>query len=418
MSGCSIRRVVLVTPWYGLDTAGGAEVHARRLVESLQQAGVEIEVFTSTGKDFFTPEAPQYYPAGRQEVNGVPVWRFSTREDDGADWLAAHVHLLEDAPPLPEEERHLIDQLIAGDDLYARIAERGEETLFLFMPYVWGTTFWGSMLARERAVLIPCLHDEPYARYEVYKHLFRSVFGVLFNSKPEMELAQRLYDLPAERARVVGEGLDMDWAGDADRFRQRFGMEDPFVFYVGRRDRGKRVPLLIEYFCAYKDRHPGSLKLVLAGKNPLRVPLEVDGHIIDLGYISEQDKHDAYAAAALVCNPSLVESFSLIIMEAWLQGTPVLVNAECDVTVHHCRQSDGGLFFSHFFEFEAALAYLLEHPVLRRRLGAQGQKYVLENYAWPQVVNRVLAGLDEMGIQISRQTPLDDPHELQEGIDA
>ncbi len=394
-----IERIVLVTPWYGLDTAGGAEVHARRLVESLYERGVAVEVLTTTGRDFFSPEQPDYYPAGRQEVNGVPVLRFPTRQDDGAAWREAHAHLIAEAGPFPPEERHLVDNLIAEDGLYEYIEAHRQDTFFIFMPYVWGTTFWGSMIAREHALLIPCLHDEPYARYSVYRHLFRSVRGVLFNSLPEMEVSLRLHNLPPERGQVVGEGVE-SLPGNPDRFRAKFGLEEPFLFYVGRRDRGKRVPMLIEYFCAYKDRNPGPLKLVLAGKNPIFVPLEFADQVVDPGYISEQDKHDAYAAAELVCQPSVVESFSLVIMEAWLQGTPVLVNEACAVTRYHCRQSDAGLYFQDFFEFEACLNYLLERPLLRRRMGELGRRYVRQNYTWPAVVERILAALEAWGIEV------------------
>jgi glycosyltransferase involved in cell wall biosynthesis len=395
----AVQRIALVIPWYGLDTAGGAEVHGRRLAESLYQAGVAVEVLTSTAKDSFSPDQKYCYPSGQQEVNGVPVVRFPTRSDDGAAWRQAHLHLLPDGRPFPPRECHLIDQMVAGDALYEHIKQHAQDTLFLLMPSIWGTTFWGSLLARNQAVLIPCLHDEPHAHYSVYRYLFRSVRGILFNSQPEMELATRLYDLAPERCRVVGEGVDMHGQGDPERFRQRFGIEEPFVLYLGRRDRGKRVPMLIEYFCAYKDRHAGPLKLVLAGKNPIFAPLEFADQVIDLEYISEQEKHDAYAAATIVCQPSVVESFSLVIMESWLQGTPVLVNAECAVTMHHCRQSNGGLYFKDFFEFEACLNYLLERPVLCQRMGVQGQEYVHENYSWPAVVQRIIAALEDLGVQ-------------------
>lgn len=394
MKPIEVKQIVLVTPWYGPDTAGGAEFHARRLVESLREKGVEIQVWASTGKDFFSPEEKEYYPAGLQQVNGVPVLRFSVRDDDGSRWRQAHAYLIE-GTAFPRQECHLIDNLIVEDALYAAIERQRNVSLFLFMPYVWGTTFWGSMLAGDRAVLIPCLHDEPYARYSVYRHLFHRVRGVLFNSPPEMEVAVCLFDFPPERGRVVGEGVEMGWQGDPERFRQRFGIHEPFIFYAGRRDRGKRVPMLIEYFCAYKDRNPGPLKLVLAGKNPIFVPLEFADQVVDLGYISEQDKHDAYAAAEIVCQPSVVESFSLVIMEAWLQGTPVLVNEACAVTRYHCRQSNGGLYFKDFFEFEACLNYLLARPLLRRRMGELGRRYVQQNYSWPAVVERILAALEE-----------------------
>jgi len=395
-----IRQLALVIPWYGPDTAGGAERHARRLVESLHEAGVAVVVLATTAKEVFSPEQNRYYPAGWQEVNGVPVLRFPAWAEVGAGPQNPPARLLPPhLPPLRSAERHMIDEFWTDAAFYEYIAKHRQDTLFLPMPYIWGTTFWSALIAQDRAILIPCLHDEPQAHYSLYRHMFQSVRGVLFNSPPEMQLAQRLYGLPAERARVIGEGLDVHWQGDADRFRQNV-FPEPFVFYVGRRDQGKRVPLLIKYFCAYKDRHPGDLRLVLAGKYPIAVPVGFSAQVVDLGYMSETDKHDAYAAATVVCNPSVVESFSLVIMEAWLQGTPVLVNAECDVTTWHCRQSNGGLYFKGYLEFEACLDYLLERPHLRERMGALGKAYVQETYTWPHVVQRFIKALEELGIRV------------------
>lgn len=396
----STRQMALVLPWYGPETAGGAEVHARRLAEHLYRAGVAIHVVSTTAKESYSPELHRYYPAGWQEVDSVPVLRFPALPSYAAGPRNPPAHLLPDLPPLPEAERSMVDSFRADPSLYEYIAAHREDTLFCLMPYIWGTTFWGCLVAQGRALLIPCLHDEPHAHYSIYKLMFRRARACLFNSPPEMELALRLYGLETERVRVVGEGVTIPPPGDAGRFRARFGLSEPFLLYVGRRDAGKRTDMLIQYFCAYKERHPGPLRLVLAGKYPISVPLGFGDDIIDLGYISEQDKQDAYAAATIVCQPSVFESFSLVIMESWLQGTPVLVNGECAVTVYHCRQSNGGLYFNGFLEFEACLERMLSSPQLRERMAAAGNAYVRQHYTWPAVAQRILAALESLGIPV------------------
>lgn len=395
-----VRQLALVIPWYGTETAGGAEVHARRLVESLHQAGVAIHVVSTTAKEVYSPELNRYYPAGWQEVGGVPVLRFPARPARDTGPRNPPAHLLPALPPLPEAERCMVDGFLVDDALYEYIAAHRADTTWLLMPYIWGTTFWSCLVAPDQAVLIPCLHDEPQAYYSIYKLMFQRARACLFNSPPEMELALRLYGLDPQRVRVAGEGVMPPAPGDPGRFRTRFGLEGPFLFYVGRRDRGKRVDMLIQYFCAYKDRHPGLLRLVLAGKYPIAVPLGFGDQVIDLGYISEQEKQDGYAAAAIVCQPSVFESFSLVIMEAWLQGTPVLVNGACDVTTYHCRESNGGLYFDGFLEFEACLDWMLAHPAALRRMAAAGGAYVREHYTWPAVTRRIIATMAELGLSV------------------
>jgi len=385
--------LALVIPWYGLEAAGGAEIHARRLAESLHAAGLPIEVLTTVGRDAFAPRGEAFHPAGMAYVNSVPVRRFPLRQAGDPTFLQQHPELA-GWPAFPEREWALFDELrVESDALYAYLWEHCQDYTLVLMPYPYATTFWGAALAPERSFLIPCLHDEPYARYSTYAWLFRRVRRVLFNSEAERDLALGLYGLPAERAAVLWEGVDMHWQGDAQRFRERYGLHDPFLLYVGRRDAGKRVPWLIHAFCEYKLRRGGNLKLALAGPQPIAVPDAFAGDVVDLGFLPEQDKHDAYAAATLFVQPSAVESFSIVLMEAWLQGTAALVNGACEVMRRHALGSGGALFYQDYYDWEAALDYLLARPALRRDLGRRGQAYVRANFRWEDVVERFAAAV-------------------------
>jgi len=386
--------IALVIPWYGPDTVGGAEIHARRLAESLLAGGVPIEVLTTCGRDSFAPRNEAYYPEGLSYVNNVPVRRFPLRRPGAPPFFEQHHELLAGLPPFPAQELALFDELqVESDALYAYIQQHRHDYTFVFMPYPYAATFWGTWLVGERAFLIPCLHDEPYARYSTYALVFHRVQRVLFNSEAERDLAMRLYRLPAERTAVIGEGVDMQWQGDAARFREKYGLKAPFLFYAGRRDPGKRTPFLIHAFCEYKVRRGGPLRLVLSGKNPVVIPEAFAGEVIDLGYLDEQDKHDAYAAATLFVQPSVVESFSIVLMEAWLQGTAALVNGECEVMRRHILCSGGGLAYSGYDEFEAGLDYLLPRPALRREMGRRGRDYVRQHFRWEDVVQRFVAAV-------------------------
>ena len=116
--------------------------------------------------------------------------------------------------------------------------------------------------------------------------------------------------------------------------------------------------------------------------------------VLDLGYVSDQERSDAMAAATVYVQPSPMESFSRTIMEAWLAGTPVIANAESDVVAWHCERSEAGLLYRDEYEFGQALLFVAEAPKAAAAIAAPGRDYVLESYTWPSVLDRMEESLE------------------------
>jgi glycosyltransferase involved in cell wall biosynthesis len=385
-------RLAIVVPRYGEEILGGAETFARELTEHLPRSEFGVEVLTTCADDLLTWR--NVYPSGLTEINGISVRRFPIDHSfrDEKRYWELMIKFTNRWPTTVDEEYEWIHQSAHSPDLYAYIARRGREYDYLiFIPYVFGTTFYGATLWPERSVLWPCLHDEPFARFLQTRLMMMSCRGLMFTSKPEMALARGKLGIRNPGAYVVGFGLD-DYQADADRFRNRFGIDDPFILYSGRIDSMKNLLELLSFFTEYKQRRPGSLKLVLMGDGSLSVPSHPD--IIPIGFQAGQDKLDAYAAATILCQPSLLESFSIVIMESWLTGVPVLVHGDCDVTRYHVLRSDGGLYYAGFEEFAGALDWLVDHPAERARMGQLGRAYVRSEYNWETVLHRFQDALD------------------------
>ena len=198
--------------------------------------------------------------------------------------------------------------------------------------------------------------------------------------------ALRLYGVEGERFATFGIGMDTDWTFDAQRFRKKHGIDSPFILYAGRKDEGKGVNILIRNFMEYKQYHDDDLKLVLIGGGQIEIPDPYN--ILDLGFVDQQDKYDAYGAASIFCNPSRNESFSFVIMESWLAGRPVLVNGECDVTRDFVHQNNGGLYYESYPEFEKCVEYLLSHEGIAAQMGKNGRKYVRGHFAWDIIIDK------------------------------
>ena len=155
------------------------------------------------------------------------------------------------------------------------------------------------------------------------------------------------------------------------------------------------MDVLVRYFAEYKKKHEDALKLVMIGGGKIDIP-DKDS-IIDLGFVDKQDKYDAYAAASVFCNPSEMESFSLVIMESWLAGRPVLVNGDCAVTRDFVHQNNGGLYYQNYAEFEKCLEYLLAHREIADQMGRNGGEYVRAHFAWDVIVRRYREYFDRIG---------------------
>ena len=123
------------------------------------------------------------------------------------------------------------------------------------------------------------------------------------------------------------------------------------------------------------------------GKAVMDIPKH--DHIINLGFVSEEEKFAGVLNASALILPSHFESLSISVLEAFQVETPVIVNGGCEVLKGHCRKSNAGLYYENYYEFEGCLNYLLEHEDVRQEMGRLGKAYVNENYRWDIVVEKL-----------------------------
>ncbi len=387
-------RIAFVVPRYGIDAAGGAEILAQGFAEHLRSHGTDVEVLTTCARDHFGWE--NHYPPGELDVNGIRVRRFEVNRDRDLHVFAQIQQRITAGMDVSmDDQRKWAEESVNSRSMYEYIdVHRGEYDFFVFVPYLFGTTFCGSEVCPEKSVLMPTLHDEVYSHLPIFKEMFDRVRRVLFISEPEMDLGKRLFGLDEQKAVLVGFGFPGEIEANADRFREDYGLGEDFLLYVGRREDGKNTPLLLRYFGAYVKRNPGRTKLVFLGSGELPVPEGAEEAVLDLGFLPDDVKFDAHASASVLCQPSVNESLSIVMMESWLTGVPALVNADCAVTRHHCVRSGGGLYFRDYMEFEECVNTLLDDAELRRRMGEGGRRYVREVYNWEDALRRFREALE------------------------
>lgn len=386
--------VAFVVPRYGAGIVGGAETLCRLVAEDLAAHGTPVEVFSTCAVDHFT--WANHHPEGTTVEGGVPVHRFAVDASRDADLFWHHHAAIALNERLSYAEQ--IEWMANGARSAGlqRALGRRRPSWVVGVPYLFGTAFWAVAEHPGRAALIPCMHDEPHARVAVVRDALEGVRGCMANSEGERELIAGL--APAASATVVGVGYEpTPPPGDrqvADFCRAR-GIAPGYLLYAGRREEGKGVPLLFRHYARYRASRPGAPPLAMMGSGDLPVPEEIAEHVIELGFVPDADRGAAYAGASVLLHPSTLESFGMVLLEAWIAGTPALVNGGSAVLVSHCRASGGGLWFGSASEFEAALDVLLEDPALRDRMAAAGAAYALSTFSWDEVRRRFLGALEE-----------------------
>ena len=193
---------------------------------------------------------------------------------------------------------------------------------------------------------------------------------------------------------VVGVGSDVPVRTDPARFRRQFKIDRPFAIYVGRIDENKGCGELFAHFRRYAATFPGGLDLVLIGSAIMPVPDHPRIH--HLGFLPDEDKFDAIAASDVLIMPSYFESLSMVALEAWALGKPVLANGHCDVLKGQCIRSAAGLYYESYEEFAEALYALESNGPLHTRLGINGREYFRTHYAWPVIERKYLDMFDQL----------------------
>lgn len=387
------RPIAFVTPRYGRDVLGGAERGAQAWAEQLAARGFTVEALTTNAIDLVgwrTAPLPEI-----EVMNGVTVRRFAVDPVDPVGFHDVQIKAARGEVITRRDEERFMHHNLRSRALEEYIARHREEyAAFIFTPYLFGTSYYAAQQAGDRAFHIPCLHDEPAAQFAIFREMLEEARGIFFNTAAEERLAREKLQLANPFSTVLGYGFpDEPLRGDPARFRERTGISSPFLLYSGRLEEAKNVLLLVEWFVAYKTAHPDSdVKLALAGKGDLPIPDRPD--IVRLGMIVDrQELADAYAAALALCQLSLNESFSIVMMEAWQQGRPVIVHSDCAVTREHVEHSGGGYVCESAASFGAAVDQLLAEPDVAAALGERGRAYVQANFGWSVLVDRMILAL-------------------------
>ncbi|HEY8548347.1 MAG TPA: glycosyltransferase family 4 protein, partial [Vicinamibacterales bacterium] len=367
-------KIALIVQRYGTDILGGSEYHCRLIAERLASRH-QVEVLTTCARDYITWK--NEYPEGLDRVRGVPVRRFAvsgTRDIERfnrySDWIFHYPHSDDDEMEWLKQQGPWCPALIDHLERHHRSYD-----VLIFFTYLYAPTVLGMKVAPERSILVPTAHDEPAIRLRIYRDLFASARAFAYNTDVERRFLNSNFEIRAIAEETIGCGVDLpqfrpyegtedarraaaeseDEAPDkgygnrrrmrsrGEAFRRRHRLYGPVLLYGGRIDPGKGCEELLQYFNGYL-REGGDATLVLMGVKLM--PLPEDPSVRFAGTLPEAERADALEAASVVVVPSPYESLSLLALESFAVGTPILANARSEVLVEHCRKSNAGLYYA------------------------------------------------------------------------
>lgn len=400
------RRVALVCFRFAANLAGGAERSLRTIAQALQKRGVEVEVFTTCTRS--EANWRNELPAGAAREDGLTIHRFRLDTHDRQAHLESVRRIVEAGGVVERaDEQCYLEHSIHSADLCAELARRIDDFDALITgPYLFGLTADVARVFPEKTLVLPCFHDEPIGRLRVWPEVYGRAAGVLYHSPEEQELAEAELGVNHPNAQVIGTYLPVaDLATSATEIREAAPSSDEaarYLVYCGRYSAQKGVPQLLQYAERYWQGRPGRFRLVFLGDG--EVPIPEAPWVSNLGFVDEDTKARVLREAAALVQWSRQESLSLVVLEAWAQGTPVLVNQECAVLAGQVQRSGGGAALRSWDGFAAALDDLWDHPDRWRALGRRGWEYTRREYGCAATFSaRLLAALQTLRVPLSAQ---------------
>jgi glycosyltransferase involved in cell wall biosynthesis len=258
---------------------------------------------------------------------------------------------------------------------------------------------------RKPYVVCPAGALPVYGRSRLTKNLYNQLVGrgIVSEASRCVAIAENEYrhfedyGVESQRVTLIPNGVDPREfkSADVDGFRRKFGLpQGPFVLFLGRMNEIKGPDLLLNAFATAAAARP-EMHLVFAGPDggmskALRSIVRqhrLENRVRFIGPIRGSDKSDACHAATLLAIPSRQEAMSIVVLEAGICGTPVLITDQCGFD--QLESSGGGKVApATVGGLESAMRYMLADPQRLRAMGQRLRDYVCSEFLWDVIVQK------------------------------
>jgi glycosyltransferase involved in cell wall biosynthesis len=394
-------KICHVVPIYLPGILPGCSKYVRDISKELAKWGHHLTVLTSnavTGRGWVDPLFGKYSSKKEEMINGVRVKRLKTQ------WqMTSTNYLLNRAFGrfFPSSIRNISALLSAGPYLpnLKKEFENGKYEVIhvTAFPFALVSLVWKACKALGKPfVCTPLIHfEDPNHRNPLLWKALKDAAAVVACSNYEKERMTRMGIHPS-KIHLIPMGINLDEWGDSDgeRFRKKYGLTGKrLLLFVGTKNYNKGATHLLEAMGKI-GRHMQDVMLVSLGLTTeewkkKKIALH-ETHLLDLGYVSEEEKKDAFDACDLFAMPSRYDSFGIVYLEAWRCGKPV-IGAKVGAIPEVIEEGKDGLLveFGEVDQLASAIISLLNNPDLCREMGEAGRKKVIDKFNWQKNIGKI-----------------------------
>jgi glycosyltransferase involved in cell wall biosynthesis len=373
------KNILIITSIFSGKSYSGSDRYTHE-VANLLSIENQVTICTTTSLDYVRWDS--HFKEGFSCLDNLKIYRFKPNYERNISKFNRSLRRLIKKKNLKSSdyEKFIIEQgpFVPKMIEYIKYNINSFE-IIIFIGYLYYPIVYGIPLCKNKSIIIPTLHDEVVAYFPIYKDLLSIDLIYSFNTPEELDVYKKIYDRVPEKYSIIGTCITLNSISIPDKPN----IYGKYILYVGRVDTGKGVEQLVRFFKEWKTRYNSDYKLLIAGGGGN--PIDSDLDIVFLGYVTEDEKYFLIKNSMFLINPSPMESFSIIIMEAWLFNKAVIVNSMSDTMKNHCLRSNAGLYYADIYDFMETLNFFIMNPMKRDRMGENGKRYVEENYS-PKVI--------------------------------
>jgi glycosyltransferase involved in cell wall biosynthesis len=252
-----------------------------------------------------------------------------------------------------------------------------------------------------------------FGRSRFIKKFYNWIIGrrIVQNASGHVAIAEneishfKKYGVDLESISIIPNGINSNdfLADDVAGLRKKLDLEEiPFILFLGRLNIIKGPDLLLKAFDNIKNKLQ-DIHLVFVGPDDGMLSelkqmvsgYELQDRVHFIGYLGGADKSNAYHAADLLVIPSRQEAMSIVVLEAGISGTPVLLTDQCGFNVIE-EIGGGSVVQATVAGLELGLVEILRDKDRLKSMGSNLKQYTYDNFTWDSVIGKYLILFDQI----------------------